>query len=148
MKLNHLAICARDVAASQDFYCNYFGFRQGPGPGLLASEEGFALAIHEVDEVPTLPACVHFGFFLATRAEAAELCERMRRQPKDSRRRRAGGAVRSREAANLMDDQSSYGMKYCIAPPGAPRSSDRMHARSALSGCRRGGMHGCVGKPA
>jgi catechol 2,3-dioxygenase-like lactoylglutathione lyase family enzyme len=65
MKLNHLAICARDVAACQDFYCNYFGFRQGPGPGLLASKERFALAIHEVDEVLTLPACVHFGFFLA-----------------------------------------------------------------------------------
>ncbi len=79
MKLNHLAICARDVAASQDFYCTYFGFRQGPGPGLLASEEGFALAIHEVDELPALPACVHFGFFLETRAQAVELCERMRR---------------------------------------------------------------------
>jgi len=79
MKLNHLAICARDVAASQDFYCTYFGFRQGPGPGLLASDEGFALAIHEVDEVPTLPACVHFGFFLETRARAVELYERMRR---------------------------------------------------------------------
>ncbi len=80
MKLNHLAICARDVAASQDFYCNYFGFRQGPGPGLLASDDGFALAIHEVHEMPTLPACVHFGFFLATRARAVELCERMRRE--------------------------------------------------------------------
>jgi len=80
MKLNHLAICARDVAASQDFYCTYFGFRQGPGRGLLASEDGFALAIHEVLELPTLPACVHFGFFLATRAQAVELCERMRRE--------------------------------------------------------------------
>ena len=78
MKLNHLAICARDVAASQHFYCTYFGFRQGPGPGLLASDDGFALAIHEVDELPALPACVHFGFFVETRARAAELCERMR----------------------------------------------------------------------
>jgi catechol 2,3-dioxygenase-like lactoylglutathione lyase family enzyme len=80
MKLNHLAICARDVAASQAFYCSYFGFRQGPGPGLLASEDGFGLAIHEVQTLPALPACVHFGFFLATRALALELCERMRRE--------------------------------------------------------------------
>lgn len=80
MKLNHLAICARDVTASQHFYCTYFGFRQGPGPGLLASDDRFALAIHEEQEMPPLPASVHFGFFVATRAEAVALCERMRRE--------------------------------------------------------------------
>ncbi len=63
MKLNHLAICARDVAASQDFYCTYFGFRQGPGPGLLASEDGFALAIVLLPRPGGSPdvAVVHLG---------------------------------------------------------------------------------------
>lgn len=82
MKLNHLAISARDVLASQRFYCTYFRFREGPGVGLLVNEDGFALAIHEATEVqppPELDASAHhFGFFLRTRAEALALYERMR----------------------------------------------------------------------
>jgi catechol 2,3-dioxygenase-like lactoylglutathione lyase family enzyme len=104
MKLNHLAICARDVAASQNFYCTYFGFRPGPGPGLLASDEGFALAIHEVQEVPTLPPCVHFGFFLATRTQALELCQRMRRE----------GVVIAEEPAEHLGDL----LFFCRDPAG------------------------------
>lgn len=82
MKLNHLAISAPDVLASQRFYCTYFGFREGPGPGLLVNEDGFALAIHQATEMaprPELDASAHhFGFFLRTRQEALALCETMR----------------------------------------------------------------------
>ncbi len=82
MKLNHLAISARDVLASQRFYCSYFGFREGPGRGLLIDGEGFALAIHQANEPAPPPpldaAAHHFGFFLSTREEALALYERMR----------------------------------------------------------------------
>lgn len=82
MKLNHLAISAHDVLASQRFYCTYFRFREGPGPGLLVNEDAFSLAIHEATEVPPPPeltsSAPHFGFFLPTRAEALALYEKMR----------------------------------------------------------------------
>src|SRR4051794_7395649 len=82
MKLNHLAISARDVLASQRFYCAYFRFREGPGVGLLVSDDGFSLAIHESTESPPPPelnaTAHHFGFFLPTRAEALSLYEKMR----------------------------------------------------------------------
>lgn len=97
MALKHLALAARDVAVSARFYLAYFGFAEGPGPGLLADPEGFVLAIHERErererehgngngdgdgdgheEGAAIPSWFHFGFHL-TRAKAVALLDRLR----------------------------------------------------------------------
>jgi len=75
--LKHLALAAQDVRASSRFYTTYFGFREGPGPGLMANADGFLLAIHEAAEPLQLPDLLHFGFYVVTSDDVWSLWKRM-----------------------------------------------------------------------
>lgn len=78
--MNHLALVAPDVRALQRFYCTYFGFSEiGRGPGFLEGRGGFLLTIDEIEGPPVVPAWLHHGFFLASKAEILALYEQMKR---------------------------------------------------------------------
>jgi len=77
MHLKHLALAAPDVGASSRFYSSYFGFREGPGAGLMANADGFRLAIHEAMEPVHPPDLLHFGFDVTTGEDVWSLWKRM-----------------------------------------------------------------------
>ena len=66
MHLKHLALATPDMRASSRFYTTYFGFREGPGLGLMANADGFRLALHEAAEPVHPPDLLHFGFDVMT----------------------------------------------------------------------------------
>jgi catechol 2,3-dioxygenase-like lactoylglutathione lyase family enzyme/GNAT superfamily N-acetyltransferase len=66
--LRHLALAVLDQERSRRFYATYFGFdsaqRYPDGVLMLRNGNGFALALGQAEEAPTLPAFFHFGFEL------------------------------------------------------------------------------------
>lgn len=67
MTPNHLHLHVVDIAAARAFYQQWFGLRAKcwRGPVLfLRSEDGFDLALEQVERVEPMPRGVHFGFRL------------------------------------------------------------------------------------
>lgn len=65
--MNHLHICAVDVAASQAFYERHFGFRKAfdHGEGVfIRDDQGFLIAIDPVSKPFEYPAWFHIGFMM------------------------------------------------------------------------------------
>lgn len=77
MHLKHLALAAQDVGASSHFYAAYFGFREGPGRGLMVGADGVRLAIHETTAPVHPPDLLHFGFDVETNDDVWSLWRRM-----------------------------------------------------------------------
>jgi catechol 2,3-dioxygenase-like lactoylglutathione lyase family enzyme len=84
-RLRHLALAVRDQARSRQFYERYFGFdgasaqRYPDGVLILRhADDGFSLALGEVDEDVTLPPFLHIGFDLGAPEAVRALRDRLR----------------------------------------------------------------------
>lgn len=107
MKLNHLALGAKNVEACGRFYCDYFGFRRGredAGYGLLLNQDEFVLVIDEVEDVPELPSWLHYGFYCDTHGEVRALFDRMK-----------SDGVR---IAEELSEQGRFLVFFCFDPEG------------------------------
>ncbi|MDH3590547.1 MAG: VOC family protein [Planctomycetota bacterium] len=108
MDLNHLHIGTYDLARSQRFYEDYFGFRKrrDHGPGVfLENDDGFMLAIDPVDDVPVLPGWFHLGFTLDDADTVKSLYARME----------ADGVEFAKKLMDFGDDAAVF---YCLGPDG------------------------------
>ncbi len=69
MRLNHVQISVRDVAASRRFYARHFGLdravHEEPGFAILATGAGGLLALHAGPAADPLAPTGHFGFEVA-----------------------------------------------------------------------------------
>jgi len=84
-RLRHLALAVRDQERSRRFYETYFGFdgasaqRYPDGVLILRhADDGFSLALGELDGDVTLPPFLHFGFQLERPEDVRRLRERLR----------------------------------------------------------------------
>ncbi len=83
MHLRHLGLPVRDCDRSLRFYATYFGFdpaaaRSYPdGTIIVRNRDGFDLALNPVQETPTAPGFLHFGFLVADGDAVRELRRRM-----------------------------------------------------------------------
>jgi catechol 2,3-dioxygenase-like lactoylglutathione lyase family enzyme len=79
--LNHLYLRVRDLERSVAFYRGWFGFdRPEAWQGetfVVRNADGFDLALTPDPDPPAWPAGLHFGFLLASVAEARDLRDRM-----------------------------------------------------------------------
>src|SRR5205823_5866175 len=84
-RLRHLALAVRDQARSRRFYETYFGFegasaqRYPDGPVILRhADDGFSLALGQIEGEVTLPPFLHFGFDVGGADEVCRLRDRLR----------------------------------------------------------------------
>ena len=81
--MRHLALAVTDQERSRRFYESYFGFGARPsrryddGVLMLYNAEGFSLALGATDESISLPAFLHVGIGLASRAEVLAFRDRL-----------------------------------------------------------------------
>ena len=80
MRIDHLIVGARDVAASAEFYCNFLGFLTTPDDpgadgGMVLSQDQCELLILPFNEA-RLPNPAHFAFRVESVAEFEGLLSR------------------------------------------------------------------------
>jgi catechol 2,3-dioxygenase-like lactoylglutathione lyase family enzyme len=108
MHLNHVHLAGPDVAALEDFYSRWFGFRRRASHDditFLVDGAGFLLAIDAVAETPVFPKWFHLGFCQDSPHLVRDLFAKMK----------AGGVRFTRELTEYDGDATVF---FCLDPAG------------------------------